>query len=117
MAVERVDPAVGGAAQAKFFAADIATLQFGQGTVIDAGVAVDAEYPGGLGAEGHPVADDLAAPIGGALHVVAEDADIFARGPDLGDAVEAEEFAPFAGRTVLDRARAGGRSRLSMAAG
>jgi hypothetical protein len=51
---------------------------------------------------GHPVAGEFAAPPGGALRVVAEDADFFAQGPDLGDAVEADELPPFSGGEIAD---------------
>ena len=92
LAIECVDPVVGGGAQAEFFTADIAPRQFGEGAVINAGVAVDEEHAGGLNVVGHPVAGELAAPTGGAL-VVAEEGDFRPQGLDFGNAVKAQQFS------------------------
>ena len=71
LAIEGVDPVVGGAAQAEALATDVAAREFGEAAMIDAGVAVDEEDTGGLHVVGHPVAGELAAPAGGAGLVVA----------------------------------------------
>jgi len=65
-------------------------------------MSVNEKHAGGLDIPRHPFLGQLPAPAGRALLVVAEEADFFTQGLDFGDAVEAEEFAPFSRRLVAE---------------
>ena len=75
--------------------------------MIDSGVTIYQKHSSGSDVVLHPVASKLAAPAGGAGGVVAEEGGFFAQGFDFGDAVEAEELAPFAGGLVAELLKAG----------
>ena len=70
--------------------------------MIDAGVPVDEQHPGGFHVVSHPVPCEFATPADVALEVIAEDAHFVAQGLDFGNAVEAEEFAPLPGGMVAE---------------
>ena len=92
-----VDPVVGDAAEAEFFAGDIAAGEFGAGAVVEADMAIDIEETGEvIGGVVDPAFGELEHP-GAAGCFGAHGFDFEAEGFDFGDTVEAEEAAELAG--------------------
>ena len=68
--IQGVDPVVSGGTEAEAFAADVASGEFSEVAVIDAGVAVDEQDACGLHVVFHPIAGERAGPACGAQRAV-----------------------------------------------
>ena len=99
LAVHRIDPIVGGGAQAQALARHIMLRQLLGGAVVDANVAVDIEDGGLVRSLIHPFLAQFSAPRHG-LVLVGQMLELDAQGAHFRRPVEAEQFAPFSRRVI-----------------